>query len=476
MKARQIIVIVSAIAVVAVIAIWRTGGKDESDNGKGTPKNALKLTFVYSPEKEKLIKPLIKRFNDQEEKVGGRQVHIDGQIVSSGEAQTKIAAKQLKPVIWSPASSLWGRLLNFDADADWAPEDNPSIVRTPLVVAMWEPLARALGWPKKQVGFKQILDLATSKRGWEGYGKPQFGRFKLGHTNPDFSTSGLSAVAAEYFAASGKREGLIVKDVNRSSVRRQIRAIESSIVHYGDTTLFFAEQLQKYGPAFASAVAMEEVTLVDFNRGHKGTKLVGVYPAEGTFFSDNPFIVLNAPWVTSKQKRAAQLFQKFLEKKVTAKVAARDGFRPGEAKKVGDRLRASRERMLDTGEKRVDPAALAPPIAVRLQSVFEQERRIRKAIEKAGLPFEEVSREADVFVSAAERTASRANLLHEYLAVENREKTEQRLAELRSAPDPDPSKRALEEALTTKLAATEKMEKKTGRFSHRDGEGFRRAR
>ena len=128
-------------------------------------------------------------------------------------------------------------------------DDNPSIVRTPLVIAMWEPLARALGWPRKPVGFQQILDLALDPRGWAAYGKPQFGRFKLGHTNPDFSTSGLSAVAAEYYSATGKREGLTEADIRKPKVRREIKAIERSIVHYGDTTLFFSDQLKRFGPA-----------------------------------------------------------------------------------------------------------------------------------------------------------------------------------------------------------------------------------
>ena len=48
----------------------------------------------------------------------------------------------------------------------------------------------------QKVGWKDILELAQSNQGWAAYGKPQYGKFKLVHTNPDFSTSGLSAVGA----------------------------------------------------------------------------------------------------------------------------------------------------------------------------------------------------------------------------------------------------------------------------------------
>jgi Ca-activated chloride channel family protein len=325
------------VAVAAAVIASGGGGDKKSQtaaNATGkAPTGSLKITFAYSPEKEVLALPLIKQFNKQGVKVGGRPVFVEAENVSSGDAETKIAKGQLKPTAWSPASSLWGRLLNYEADKDYVAQDNPSLARTPLVIAMWEPLARALGWPKKQVGFGEVLKLATSRGGWADYGHPEYGRFKLGHTNPDFSTSGLSAVAAEYYAATGKREGLTAQDIADPAVRQRIKSIEQSIVHYGDTTLFFSDQLKAHGPAYASAVAMEEATLVAFNKGRKGTKLVGLYPREGTFFSDNPFLILNAPWVTPQQKQAAQKLQQFLVDRITPQTALAAGFRPGDAAK-----------------------------------------------------------------------------------------------------------------------------------------------
>jgi Ca-activated chloride channel homolog len=334
-----IVIAVAAIAVAAVLALSSGGGDKggggggNGDSGTKAAANAVHVPFVYSPEKEALIAPLVKQFKAGDHEANGKPVFVDATVVASGEAAAKIAKGQLKPVAWSPASSLWGRLLNFQTDSDYVPRDNPSLVRTPLVIAMWEPLARALGYPKQNVGFKQILALALDKKGWSDYGQPQFGQFKLGHTNPDFSTSGLDAVAAEYYAATGKREGLTVADVNKPRVRRQIKDIERSIVHYGDTTDYFAAQLKKYGPAYASAVAMEEATLVAFNNGRTGTKLVALYPREGTFYSDDPYIVLNAPWVSPAENAAAGVFGAFLRDQITPAKAAAYGFRPGDPTK-----------------------------------------------------------------------------------------------------------------------------------------------
>ena len=196
---------------------------------------------------------------------------------------------------------------------------------------MWEPFAEALGWPDRQIGFEQIIRLARSNQGFAEFGHPEFGRFKLVHTNPDFSTSGLEAVVAEYYAATGKKEGLTEEDVESSKARAIVRDIERSIVHYGDTTLFIADQMRKEGPGYASAVAMEEVTLLDFNRNRgPQPKLVALYPPEGTFYSDNPFIILDGDWVRPAQRQGAERFQEFLAEEITPELAARSGFRPAD--------------------------------------------------------------------------------------------------------------------------------------------------
>jgi Ca-activated chloride channel family protein len=374
---RGIVIAIAAAAVVIALVLNAGGGDDGDGDGGETEKSgdAIAVSLAYSPEKEELLEPLIERFNGERKEAGGRPVFVEGEVVSSGEAQSKIAQGKLRPVAWSPASSLWGRLLEHEADADLVPDDNPSIVRTPLVIAMWEPLAQALGYPEKKVGFDEILELATDPRGWARYGEPQFGEFKLGHTNPDFSTSGLSAVAAEYYAATGKLEGLTERDVSRPRVRNRIRGIERSIVHYGDTTLFFAEQLKRYGPAYASAVAMEEVTLVDFNEGRgDATKLIGIYPEEGTFFSDNPYIVLDAPWVSAEEKEAAQVFGEWLTGEVDADLAAQSGFRPGDSDER-PKPPVDRANGADPAEPRRVLTLPEPRVLARIKEAWREDRK-----------------------------------------------------------------------------------------------------
>src|SRR4051812_13516206 len=384
MKRSQVTIALVAVFAIAVVYIVTSGGGSDGGgsgggdgNGVGgkAPAGAVRVSFAYSPEKEGLLKPLIKSFNESSAKVGDKPVFVEGTNIASGDAERKIANGRLEPTAWSPASSLWGRLLNFEADAQYVAEDNPSIVRTPLVIAVWEPMARALGYPKKAIGFRDILKLSTSNQGWAAYGKPQYGKFKLVHTNPDFSTAGLSAVVAEYYAATGKKEGLVEKDISGAGARKQVRDIERSIVHYGDTTLFIADQMRRKGPGYASAVAMEEATLLDFNKNRGGQpKLIAIYPDEGTFYSDNPYLVLDAPWVRPEQRQGAQAFQKFLEKEISPEVAAKAGFRPADLQ--------TKPVAPVTAANGVDPAQPkrvlglpSPPVLDRIRSAWREDRK-----------------------------------------------------------------------------------------------------
>jgi Ca-activated chloride channel family protein len=335
-KPGQLLIALIAAAAVGVALIVSAGGGNGGDDAGGSvtghaPKGAIRVTFAYSPEKEKLLLPLVKRFNAGGTKVGGKAVFVEAVNKSSGDVEAQIAKGTYKPVAWSPASSLWGRLLNFEADRPLVADENPSIVRTPLVIAMWEPMARALGYPRKPIGFRQILQLASDGTGWGRYGHPEWGAFKLVHTNPDFSTSGLSAVVAEYYAATGKKEGLTEADVTGAKARAAVKGIERAIVHYGDTTLFISDQMRRHGQGYASAVAMEEATLLDFN-DHRGSqpKLVAIYPSEGTFYSDDPFIILRGGWVSADERAGAEAFQRYLANEVTPQIAAEGGFRPAD--------------------------------------------------------------------------------------------------------------------------------------------------
>ena len=383
MKTGSILTILAAVAAVVVAAVLASGGGGGGGGAKhGTstgqapstaPAGAQQLSFVVSPEKEQLLKAVVAKFNASGEQVAGKRVFVSMKAMNSGDAENAIARGRLQPDVWSPAGSFWGRLLNLRADQPFVANDNPSIVRTPLVIAMWQPMAQALGYPRKAVSFQDIVRLATDPQGWASVGKPNFGRFKYVHTNPDSSTSGAEAVTGSYYSLVGKKEGLTDADV--AKVAPRVKDLERSVVHYGDSTLFIEDQLCKGGLAYASAVAMEETTVIDFNRRRcSNTKLVALYPQEGSFFSDSPYIVLNADWVTPADRQAAAAFQKFLAREVNADLAGRYGFRPGdpEGKPAG---LVSAANGADPTKPRRELSLPEPPVLNRVLTTWRRDRK-----------------------------------------------------------------------------------------------------
>src|SRR4051812_6527757 len=108
MKSRLIILGVAVVVVIVAIVATSGGGGDGgsgsgSDSGKVTsaPSGALKIDIVYSPEKEKMLLPLVAKFNGEKNEVDGKQVFVTAKNVSSGDAENQIVEGDLKPTVWS---------------------------------------------------------------------------------------------------------------------------------------------------------------------------------------------------------------------------------------------------------------------------------------------------------------------------------------------------------------------------------------
>ncbi|GIV88657.1 MAG: VWA domain-containing protein [Chloroflexus sp.] len=293
----------------------------------GSDANAITITIAYSPEKDKWLTEQISRFNEQRLTVNDRRVRVEGINKSSGAARTEIKNGTLQVTVWSPSASTWLEVLKQETGNQNVAISNKPLVLTPVVIAMWQPMAEAMGWPNKPIGWKDILDLTNDPQGWGRFGHPEWGRFSWGHTDPEISTTALSTLIAEFYAATGKREGLTIADVQSEEATRFIRDLGRSIKHYGYNTLIFSENMKKFGMSYISAFPMEEITLIDFNKFNPPpTPLVAIYPAEGTFWHDNPFIIMAS--ANSDERDAAERFYEFLLSEESQRAAMSFGFRP----------------------------------------------------------------------------------------------------------------------------------------------------
>ena len=358
------LIIAALMGVVLVIAVrqWFGGsGSDEqasTDPSTGTvtaPGDCTTVTVVASSEKAALLGELANEYNASNPEVEGACMWMAVATKSSGAAATALARgwdEEIdgpRPDVWSPASSSWAVLVDQEStDLDRPspmPTERPSLVQTPLVIAMPLPMAQALGWPDAQIGWKDLAALAKSPKGWASKDHPEWGRFKLGKTNPHFSTSGLNATIASYFAATGVSSDLTSDQVADQETRDFVGQLESAVVHYGDTTLTFLENMSQeaaagQGLTYVSAVTVEEKSVLDYNQGNPtgdpqtlgvapppDQQLAAVYPSDGTLLSDNPWITLDAEWVDESKARAADDFLTWLHEPAQQEVFTDAGFR-----------------------------------------------------------------------------------------------------------------------------------------------------
>ena len=140
--------------------------------GAGVPSNAIKITFAYSPEKEGWLTERFAAFNATNPRVNGRPIVVEGTNKSSGAARTEIKQGTLRPVVWSPSSSVWLEVLKQEQGNPNAAVSNRRLVLTPVVISMWKPMAEALGWPEKSIAWSDLLALINEPEGWTKYNHP----------------------------------------------------------------------------------------------------------------------------------------------------------------------------------------------------------------------------------------------------------------------------------------------------------------
>lgn len=338
----------SPILVLTTLILMACSGSDKSAApGAKPPSTAAKppveLAFVYGSEKKDWLGDELKRFNDARVTTpSGRPIVVTSFVRGSGEAVTDIASQSVKADLFSPASSMYIDILNRawsekSATPGGAPiaKEGKSLAVSPVVIAMWKPMAQALGWPAKPVGWGELLTLAKDPKGWGTLGHPEWGHLKFGHTHPELSNSGHLGVLAEAYAATGTTRGLTAALVDTPPVLEYLTRTEGAVVHYGKSTGFFSDKMLTRGPRYLSAAVLYENLVVQsyLKDDYKGREmdLVALYPKEGTFWIDNPLLVLDTPGMDDEKRAAAKVLQDaLLSKDAQMRAMTLYGFRPAD--------------------------------------------------------------------------------------------------------------------------------------------------
>ena len=311
-----------------------SGGLAVTNTTGGKP---VTLVIAYGSEKKTWLEERKAAFLATKPKTpSGAPILVETKAMGSGEAMNAVLDGSLKADVFSPASGLYVSLVNdaWLAKGNKAPltKGGDALVLSPIVIGMWKPMAEALGWPKKRLSWRDVLSVATDPKGWGTRGAPEWGKLKFAHTHPEFSNSGYQALVAEAYAGAKKTRGLTLADVDAAATTSFIGNVENTIVHYGKSTGFFSDKMVERGPSYLSAAILYENLVVESYAKNPAMPIVAIYPTEGTFWSDHPYAVLDAPWSTPDKRAAAVAFEAFLKNRESQERALALGFRPADAK------------------------------------------------------------------------------------------------------------------------------------------------
>ncbi|MGZ9225776.1 MAG: extracellular solute-binding protein [Anaerolineales bacterium] len=348
------------------------------------PGASVTVSIVYGSEKREWLEPLVQQFNEARNQTSeGKTIVVEATAMGSIESVRGIIEGTLQPTVWSPASSVYIPVANSEWKKSHAEDlvtGTPNdLVLSPVVLAMWRPMAQALGWPDKALGWEDIAQLAISEEGWSAYGHPEWGPFKFGHTHPAYSNSGIVSIIAEAYAGLGKQRGLTESDLDSPKLREFMTEVESSVIHYGTSTGFFGERMFERGPSYLSAAVLYENLIVAqetkrINGQSSQIPVVAIYPKEGTFWSNHPYVVVNAPWVTAEQREAAQLFETFLLDKPQQLKSLEYGFRPADPS-IPLTAPLDSEHGVDPNQPQTILEVPSAPVIEGIQSLWRQTKK-----------------------------------------------------------------------------------------------------
>ncbi|MHA1115389.1 MAG: extracellular solute-binding protein [Candidatus Heimdallarchaeaceae archaeon] len=294
-------------------------------------KNEIILRMLYTSEKKAWINTVTVDFPEWfSSRNPDLSVHLEFEVLGTRSSMISILSGESKPVIWSPASSVWVPLFDWSWKKKFGfsiidEEKVKSLVSSPIIIGVWKSYAE-----------KHNL---TS---WSDLYTLSFKDLKLAHTSAQESNSGYMAVLLEIAAASGKPPNEItLDDLKNSTIQNWLKQVESSAVLYGSSTGFLAKQAVQLGPAGINVMILYENLIIETAKDGEAyakwnDSIIAVYPSEGTLWSDHPIVLLNASWVSPEEYFAATEFEKFLLSKEIQKKAIPFGFRPGNQSIIND--------------------------------------------------------------------------------------------------------------------------------------------
>ncbi|MFI9387301.1 substrate-binding domain-containing protein [Kutzneria sp. NPDC052558] len=299
------------------------------------------LRVAVTPSIAEPVREAAQRWTDTTPVIDDACIRPEVQSVDSSTVLTGLTAKWddsklgAPPAAWLPDSTLWANRLTAQNNAivGAAPQ---SIATSPVVLATQQPGADALA-SGNLVRWTDLPALTSAANGWAGYGKPQWGKFRLAVPDPATNPASALAIQSALAGATAQGAGPVTTDMlAQQGVKDLITKLANSRASGAPAgTLDALDGLARaadIGTASYSAVPVTEVDLYRRNLGKDGAPkpakplyevgMGGASPA-----ADFPFVTLSGSWVSQTQNKAAQQFRDFVRQPAQQKLFAAAGLR-----------------------------------------------------------------------------------------------------------------------------------------------------
>lgn len=347
-------------------------GEEETINGVSIPSGRQSVLVVANTSLIPWLNQAAADFNAQEVRVGESDpLFVVVEAVEAGQAVVQISqSPTAAPALWIPDDAVWADLLAEQGVPNYRGACQ-SVAESPLVIAMWRPIAEALGWPGRELGWLDIGSIAADPTAWAYYSGGQYDEnLRLGHTHPGLSATGASTLLAIVQAAEGQATAVSVANIQQPIVQASVGAFEAAVTWFSPSTAQLGQTMSERGLDYLDAAVMYESTAVQF--GQTEPTLVPIYPFEGTFVATHP-ACLNSQ-ATAAEQSAATAFRDYLLSEAGQQTAVANGLRP-----VNPAVSFNETALL--GLDAAQPAIrFAPPTAATLLAVQDVWQAARKPI------------------------------------------------------------------------------------------------
>lgn len=352
------------------------------------------------PMDQPLLPTFAQRFNAAGYRTeSGKRIEVQPYLVNSGvirrevvrRAQTGVPINRNlpDPTVITPVARHWFYDINYAVGrtvVDTA--EARDLVATWIGIATFREMAECLGWPNREIGYSDIVQLAADPAGWDRYpcARAEWGKkARVTYTDPNRSTTGRSVLFTLYTIAAGKApEHLTEADVLDERVAGYTRTLQQSVAHYVPDSLILMDEMCA-GPAYGHFFFIAEDNLVKLYQGKRvatdpelerilGRKnncrpldrsMVMIYPREGSTAHTHPAAPVRADWVTDEQAEAARKWIAFLREDAQQAAFMEEGFRPATALPLRCPI-CGRYGLDPRLPKAIDPSTILPPVAQRI--------------------------------------------------------------------------------------------------------------